>query len=145
MRTETASGAAGRIGSRSRGGTRLGAVPVVLVVDDDPGIRTMLEIALRAQGYRAESAADVPGAARLAATLKPTLVLLDIRLRDAVGTDLLPVLPDRDRTMVVLMTASQDIRELDPSIQAEAVIAKPFDLQDLYRLARESVEARPRA
>ena len=122
----------------------MAAVPVVLVVDDDPGIRTMLEIALRGQGYRVESAADVPTAARLAATLRPTLVLLDIRLRDARGTDLLPELTDRAMTMVVFMTASQDIRNLDPSIGADAVIAKPFALQDVYRLARTSVERRPR-
>ena len=122
----------------------MAAVPVVLVVDDDPGIRTMLEIALRGQGFRVESAADVPSAARLAASLRPTLVLLDIRLRDSRGTDLLPKLPDRARTMVVLMTASQDIRQVDPSLGADAVIAKPFELQDLYDLARRSVEARPR-
>ena len=122
----------------------MAAVPVILVVDDDPGIRTMLEIALRAQGYEVESAADVPSAARLVATLRPTLVLLDIRLRDPRGTDLLPQLTDRARTMVVLMTASQDIRALDPSLAADAVIAKPFELQELYALARRSVEARPR-
>ena len=104
----------------------------------------MLEIALRGQGFRVESAADVASAASLVASLQPTLVLLDLRLRDERGTDLLPELTDRGRPMVVLMTASQDIRQLDPSLGADAVIAKPFDLQDLYDLARKSVEARPR-
>jgi DNA-binding response OmpR family regulator len=110
-----------------------GASPILLVEDDD-GIRMMIELALGEQGYSVESAATVPDALRLAERLRPRLVLLDVRLNGFDGLAFADSYRHRPECAIVVMTASEDAAEAAASIHAEAFLAKPFDLNALYAI-----------
>ena len=61
----------------------------VLVIDDEPNIRSMLRMVLSGQGYAVELAADGDAADTLLAESLPDLILLDVRLPGRSGLDLL--------------------------------------------------------
>jgi two-component system OmpR family response regulator len=54
--------------------------PVVLVVDDDHGIREMVRMALVAEGYRVDTASNGDAALAVLRLARPDLVLLDISM-----------------------------------------------------------------
>ena len=61
----------------------------ILVVDDERAVRMMLEAALRAQGYRVQSAATGTAAYEMLAEEEFDLVLLDLQLGDTDGIEIL--------------------------------------------------------
>jgi CheY-like chemotaxis protein len=105
----------------------------LLVIDDDPAITRVLELAIDLlDGWSAQFAEDEVGArAGLAAGL-PNYILLDMNLAASDGLDVLASLRadhDLSETRVVLMTAG--IPRLSPQSLADAgvsqVLTKPFD------------------
>ena len=78
--------------------------PRILVVDDEPQIRKLLDISLRAQGYRVEEAAN--GAAALAALAAhgADLVLLDIGLPDREGHAVLRDIREWTEVPVIMLS-----------------------------------------
>lgn len=100
----------------------------VLVVDDDEGIRTMLELALAQEGY-AVSTSD----GRTGVEPGPVdVVLLDAHLGDRSGLE--PGLRELldGGPPVVVMTAGADAARVARTIGAAASITKPFDLNLLF-------------
>jgi DNA-binding NtrC family response regulator len=115
----------------------------ILVVDDDATIRQTLAEILDRQGYEVHSAED--GAAALAAARRCSfdLALLDLRLPDTGGLDLMAALRELDdRTLVVVMTAYPEVRTAISALKAGAYdyLNKPFDLDDLKGLVRRALE-----
>jgi len=120
----------------------------VLVVDDEPEIRMLVERTLRAQGYEVETAADgEDGLARVQAR-PPDLVLLDAMLPKMHGFEVARRLRSDPRTRpvpIVMMTAiyrgwrfAQDARE---TYGAQDYIEKPFRLDDFTRRIEAVLEA----
>ena len=66
-----------------------GRVPKILIVDDDPMIRRIVDAALRTRGHETVFAADASSALDLAAREHPDLVVLDLGLPDGSGLDVL--------------------------------------------------------
>lgn len=122
--------------------------PLVLVVDDEPEIRQLVERMLLAKGYRVETAQDGADALEKADALLPDLVLLDAMLPKVHGFEACRRLKSSPRTRrvpVVMMTAiyrgwrfAQDARE---TYGAEDYIEKPFRLDDLLRRVRSAIDA----
>jgi DNA-binding response OmpR family regulator len=119
------------------------ARPHILVVEDDAGIRRMLELALSGRGYLVECVTDHHGT--WGGT--PDLVLLDVRLGRYTAGDFLAATRLDERTAVVLMTAGDEIRKVTTELGVRASIAKPFDLDELFevveRHCRTGSEALP--
>ena len=117
----------------------------ILVVDDDPTIRqTVAEVLIR-QGYDIRQAEDGASALRQARDQPFALVLLDLRLPDVNGLEILPKLLELDdRTLVVAMTAYPEVRTAISSLKAGAYdyLNKPFDLDDLRGMVQRALEAR---
>lgn len=117
----------------------------ILVVDDDPTIRqTVAEVLIR-QGYDIHQAEDGASALRQARDQPFALVLLDLRLPDVNGLEILPKLLELDdRTLVVAMTAYPEVRTAISSLKAGAYdyLNKPFDLDDLRSMVQRALEAR---
>jgi DNA-binding response OmpR family regulator len=120
----------------------------ILVVDDEPEIRTLLERALTARGFTVETAPDgEEGLARIASR-PPALVLLDAMLPRIHGFEVARRLRADVRTRdlpVVMMTAvyrgwrfAQDARD---AYGAEDYIEKPFRLDDVVRRIESVLEA----
>lgn len=104
--------------------------PRVLVVDDDPGIRTMLELALSSRGYAVDAIADQDEGW----VGRPDVVLLDARLRTTSGREFLATTGLADHPAVVLMTARNDAALLADELGVAGAIRKPFDLDELCEL-----------
>lgn len=100
--------------------------PLVLVVDDDADIRTLLDTILQRAGYRVILAADAEAGTQLAHQQHPALLVLDVRLPGMDGLTALRALrgsPDTATLPVILLTASPGAREESASVQAEMAIS----------------------
>ena len=82
-------------------------MPTVLVVDDDPHIRSVLGRGLRFEGYDVQLAADGPEALSLARATSPDLVVLDVMLPGMDGLDICRRLR-RGLTAPILMLTARD-------------------------------------
>jgi DNA-binding NtrC family response regulator len=108
----------------------------VLIVDDDPAIRESLPQALAKDGTIVRVAES--GTHALASlTPRPDVILLDMRMPDMSGLDLLPILRERvPKADVVLMTAFDDMGTVVSAMRNGAAdfLVKPLDLYELRRV-----------
>ena len=119
--------------------------PRVLVCDDEMLIRVWLEEHLRDEGYRVQSAPD--GETLLAALDEEPaeLVLLDLRLPDVTGIELLPEIKGRDPTLpVIMITAYGEVDTAVEAVRAGAhhFLEKPIELDELLILMEQALETR---
>ncbi len=120
----------------------------VLVVDDEPGLRDMLGILLRREGY---DVTLLPGFATAAAAIKKTvadpyaLVLTDLMMPDGYGLDLLSLIKDTSPiTEVIVMTAHSTLETAIDAMKRGAYdfITKPFATSEVRALAHKALEKR---
>lgn len=121
---------------------------LVLVVDDEPEIRQLVQRALERTGYAVECAADGAQAIALAEALQPDLVLLDAMLPRIHGFEAcrrLKSAPETRGIPVVMMTAvyrgwrfAEDARD---AYGATDYVEKPFRLDDLLRRVAAALDA----
>jgi two-component system KDP operon response regulator KdpE len=116
----------------------------ILVIDDEPQIRRFLDISLRAQGYRVETAADGGAGLAALATHGADLVILDLGLPDRDGHDVLADLRQWSGVPVILLTVrageAEKVRALDAG--ANDYVTKPFGVQELMARVRALLRAR---
>ncbi len=111
-----------------------GNAQIILVVEDDPGIRESVVDCLAFEGYAVEQAGNGEEAlALLHRSAAPCLIVLDLVMPVMNGTQFLVELRDdpglRD-IPVVLMTAATPSAGM-PMPRANGYLAKPFELDDL--------------
>lgn len=114
------------------------AAPVeVLIVDDDPDIRSAMRLALAAEGFAVREAADGNEALAYLGEHSPAIVLLDLNLPRVSGWDVHARLRDwKLGVPVVFMTAGTDACVQAARHQADGCLPKPFGLDDLLRVVR---------
>ncbi|WP_330351309.1 response regulator transcription factor [Streptomyces sp. NBC_00582] len=106
----------------------------ILVVEDDPGIRTLLETALRLSGYEVSSAATGRDALLEAERFAPALLVLDVMLPDLDGFELTRTLRAAGVTTPVLfLTARADVDDRLAGLRAggDDYVAKPFSIEEV--------------
>jgi len=117
----------------------------ILVVDDERLIRWSLVQQLQREGYRVQSAETGREALRRAQDEPPDLVLLDIRLPDGDGLELLERLRARSpECLVIMMTAHGGVESAVRAMKlgAHDYLVKPFDLDELRLTIRKALETR---
>lgn len=119
----------------------------VLVVDDDAAIRLLCRVNLELEGHRVVEAATLGEARALVAAEPVKVVLLDLHIGKERGLDLLRELRrDRPDVAVALLTGSPQERSPREEATADAVIAKPFAIEELgetvNRIADRPMRAR---
>ncbi len=117
----------------------------VLVVDDERLIRWSLEQTLEKSGYDVETAEDGAGAVAAVREDAPDLVLLDLKLPDTDGIQVLRQIKDAHADIpVVIMTAYADVATAVEAMRLGAYdyIAKPIDFENLAVTLRNALEAR---
>ncbi|MFN8058954.1 MAG: sigma-54 dependent transcriptional regulator [Vicinamibacterales bacterium] len=118
----------------------------VLVVDDEPTFRLLAEEALTAEGFDVRTASRLSEAKALAEASTPDVLILDRRLPDGDGLDVLRGLrPDGTRTTVaIVVTAYGDVESAVEALKAGAAdyLTKPIQLTDLVVKLRKVLEAR---
>jgi two-component system OmpR family response regulator len=119
------------------GTTDLTRSPLVLIVDDDASLRLLCRVNLELDGYRVVDAPTVAAAEEVLAGGAVDLILLDIHIGADDGIALMRSLRQRQHEApVVLFTGSA---RLDSETRAEAdgVVPKPFQLEQLLGIVRE--------
>jgi len=122
----------------------------ILVVDDDPGFRKLLEAILSGQGYQVQTAGSVREAVRLGATRRFQLVLCDLRLPDGDGLSVLRRFNEMaPATPFVMITAFGTVATAVEAMKLGAVdflekpLRSPEELRQLVRRVLSTPAAQP--
>jgi two-component system, chemotaxis family, chemotaxis protein CheY len=117
---------------------------VILVVDDDEAILDIVQWALEDEGYEVRRATDGSEALGILSTLRPALILLDMRMPGMNGWEFAEAYRafDGRRAPVIVMTAAQDACPLAAEIGADGCIGKPFDVDQLIGTVRQRIPMR---
>ena len=106
----------------------------ILIADDDQAIRNLLKDFLGGEGYETTEARSGKEVLQAAAAASPDLMLLDLRMPDSDGMEVMRRLKERDVAVpVVLMTAYGTSSSAIQAMQLGAFdyITKPFELEDV--------------
>jgi len=118
---------------------------LIVVVDDEDLIRTWLGEKLRSAGYTVETASTGAEGRRLVTTAAPALVLLDLRLPDGNGIQLLEEYRDIDRDLIVIIVTAYG--EIDTAVEAVKsgaydFVEKPVEFDSLLLTIEKALETR---
>jgi len=113
----------------------------VLVVDDDGGIREFVRTVLLEEGYDVAEATDGRDALERAKTMRPDVILLDMRMPVMNGWEFARMYRERPgpHAPIVIVTAALDVAKDARDIGADGFLAKPFQLDDLLDLVGRHV------
>ncbi|MBA4370813.1 MAG: DNA-binding response regulator [Coriobacteriaceae bacterium] len=113
-------------------------MPTVLVVDDEANIRELVGVYLTAAGFSVEQAATGEEGLRLARSLSPDLVVLDIMLPGIGGLELCRLLRASSRVPIVMLTARDSDKDKVALLEAGAddYVTKPFSPAELVARVR---------
>ena len=115
----------------------------ILIADDDQAIRRTLELHLTQEGYGVVTAANGNDALDLAVTQNVDLVLLDLRLSEMDGCEVLTRIKEHKPSLpVVMVTAYDDMQTAIRSIRLGAIdhLGKPVDLDYLDEVIEKIFE-----
>jgi two-component system response regulator AtoC len=119
--------------------------PVILLVDDEDTIRLFLEKTLREEGYEALTAATGTEALELTKSELPDLVLLDLKLPDMNGLDVLKQIKEEvPEVCVIMLTAFGDIETAVTAMKKGAFdfVSKPVNLEELLITIGKGLDSR---
>ena len=121
-----------------------GSVVKVLIVDDEPHIRKLIQVALSRADYATVEAENAREALEMLKNERPDISLLDLGLPDRDGLELVPLFKQQSDTTLIIVSArdatDQKVTALD--LGADDYLTKPFDTEEL--LARVRVALRNR-
>ena len=115
----------------------------ILFVDDEASFRTLTSRELARAGYRVEQAGNLTEARRALARQGFDLVLLDVRMPDGSGLDLLPEVREHwPATEVVMLTAYGTVEEAIRAMKqgAHDFLTKPCRLSELEAVLAKALE-----
>ncbi|MBF6590285.1 MAG: response regulator transcription factor [Ktedonobacterales bacterium] len=110
----------------------------VLIVDDEPHIIEFLKLGFGYEGFAVSSAASGPEALRVAAEVRPDVVILDIMLPGMDGLEVARHLRKGGETAIIMLTARDavDARVEGLDIGADDYLTKPFAFKELLARVR---------
>jgi two-component system KDP operon response regulator KdpE len=113
----------------------------ILVVDDEPQIRKMLNIFLGASDFKVEESDSGKQAGRLCASIRPDLVLLDLGLPDIDGKEVIKQIREWSQIPVIVMSVRTMDEEVIAALDAGAddYVVKPFNTDVLIARIRASL------
>ncbi|MBC8385144.1 MAG: sigma-54-dependent Fis family transcriptional regulator, partial [Candidatus Cloacimonetes bacterium] len=115
----------------------------ILIVDDEEHIRFILSELLRKEGYKTILAENGNKAIRSIQNEKPDLVLLDYKLPDINGIEVLKKIQELELSIIVIMiTAYGDIKDAVTSMKLGAYdyLTKPFNNDDILMIVEKSLK-----
>ena len=122
------------------------ATPSLLVVDDEPDLRTLYELTLLREGYDVETAGSVEDAWQRLAERSYNVVITDMRLPDGNGLDLLRRLEAADRgEKTIVITAYGSAENAVEALKAGAFdyLTKPVDLRQFRGVVASALGRTP--
>lgn len=119
------------------------AKSVVLVIDDQPGIRRLLMEVLSEEGYVVITAGNGYEGLQAVKEYKPDLILMDMKMPGMDGIETLRELKKIDQEdRVIMMTAYGELEMVNQAqeIGASGYITKPFDINTLCQLISQCLD-----
>ncbi len=115
----------------------------VLIIDDERPVLMTLEALLKRHGYQVETAPTATQGLKVLKSKSPTLVLLDLRLPDADGLEMLErIKSELPKVQVIILTAHDSLHNAIESIKRGAYhfISKPYAPEELLSLVEKALE-----
>ena len=116
----------------------------ILSIEDASSFRQLMRVALEFEGFSVVEAQSGASGLALAFSMKPDLILLDVKLPDTNGLTLCKtILADKDLHLIpiVMLSSSNDEAQIVAGIQAGAkgYLVKPFYPRELVALAHRLI------
>jgi two-component system, response regulator, stage 0 sporulation protein F len=114
----------------------------ILIVDDQFGIRILLNEVLQKEGYQTFQAANGVQALEIADKHSPDLVLLDMKIPGMDGIEILKRMKKKNQDIrVIIMTAYGELDMIQEAKDLGALthFAKPFDIDDIRQAVRQYI------
>lgn len=114
----------------------------VLVVDDEQGVRTSLRRALEEEGFSVRTVSSGRAALQQTEEAEPDVAVVDLKLGDSSGLDVLRDIKRRSpRTVTIMISAYGDVSDVVSAMKlgAEDYVQKPYDLDEMVRCVRQTL------
>lgn len=113
----------------------------ILVIDDEPQIRKLLQISLESNGYKVIQASTGTEGLTLAANYSPELIILDIGLPDKSGHEILLMLRGWFEKSIIMLSVLNSEKDIVQALDNGATdfLAKPFRTGELLARVRSSI------
>jgi DNA-binding NtrC family response regulator len=121
----------------------MGEAARILIVDDDENIRKVLETILEDEGYTVESVDTAKKGIEKSEKAFYNLVLIDVRLPDMEGIELLAKMRDtKPKMRKIIITGYPTLQNAVAAVNkgADAYVMKPFDAEKLLQTIREQLK-----
>ena len=115
----------------------------ILVIDDEPDLRTLYELTLLREGYRVEAAGDLAHAREQLREKRFDAIITDMRLPDGLGLELLRELAAQQRNeRCVVITAHGSAENAVEALKAGAFdyLTKPVDLKQFRSVVASAIQ-----
>jgi len=115
----------------------------VLIIDDERPVLMTLEALLKRHGYQVDTAPTATQGLKLVKSKPPKIVLLDLRLPDADGLEMLDrIKTELPKVQVIILTAHDSLHNAIESIKRGAYhfISKPYAPEELLSLVEKALE-----
>ena len=115
----------------------------IFLVEDDPGIREVLEMVLSSENYEVQTFSTVTAFAQRDTNVNPDLYLFDVSLPDGSGIDLCNEIKKNINNInvpVIIMSAHAQPKYINDACQPDEFISKPFDIDNLLLKVHEILE-----
>ncbi|HYA78581.1 MAG TPA: response regulator [Verrucomicrobiae bacterium] len=115
----------------------------ILVVDDDENIRNTMKTILEDEGYIVDLAATGSEAIQKTKQTAYNIALLDIRLPDIEGVELLKMIKDTvPRTRKIMVTGYPSMQNAISALNksADAYLIKPIDIENFLNIIKEQLQ-----
>lgn len=101
----------------------------LLIIDDEPQIRKMLNIFLEASDFKIEESDSAKQAIRLSASIKPDLILLDLGLPDMDGKEVITAVRQWSQVPIIILSVRSGDEEVATALNmgADDYVVKPFN------------------
>lgn len=114
----------------------------LLVVDDDPVVRLLLQECLSVLGHQVKATASAQESLEWLATSTPDIVMVDMIMPEMSGLELMKkirALPNKSKIPVILLSANADrkLATLDAEARPDRIIEKPWDMKILISAIEE--------
>jgi DNA-binding NtrC family response regulator len=121
----------------------LGKCARILVVDDDENIAATLQAILENEGYAVDVAANGTEAIKKSKNAVYNVALIDIKLPDMEGTELLTLMRDSvPKIRKIIVTGYPTMQNAIDAVnkKADAYLTKPVEVDELLRIVREQLK-----
>jgi two-component system KDP operon response regulator KdpE len=101
----------------------------ILIIDDEAPLRKLLSITMEAKGYKTVEAETGREGARLVASIRPDLVILDLGLSDMDGRDVVRMVREWSQVPIIICSVRDDDAEIVAALDtgADDYVTKPFN------------------